>query len=63
MTNEDKIVEVFLKISDYHLNRYTELPLPIQEKLKEKFLLISDAKNINAQTTAFGVNPTHNKPD
>ncbi|MCO4784267.1 MAG: hypothetical protein KC646_18235 [Candidatus Cloacimonetes bacterium] len=44
MTNDDKIVEVFLEISDQHLNRYSELPLPIQEKLKEKFLLIASSK-------------------
>lgn len=44
MTNDDKIVEVFLEISDQHLSRYSDLPLPIQEKLKEKFLLICDTK-------------------
>ncbi|PCJ15427.1 MAG: hypothetical protein COB02_18065 [Candidatus Cloacimonadota bacterium] len=43
MNKDDPLMDIFLAMSDKHLTQYSELPLAIQEKLKEKFLLIANS--------------------
>ena len=50
MDHDDKIVEILLAISEDSLSQYAELPIPIKEKLKEKFLLIAESKTSYSST-------------